>query len=87
MPKGKRITEEIRRAVYAHWDSGMNKVEIGKRVNHPKQPSQISLRTDRTAIRFALFAVKKATQAQDIAGGAVEISEAKRISCLKVWYP
>ena len=32
MPKGKRITEEVRREVYSLWDSGMNKVEIGKRV-------------------------------------------------------
>ena len=33
MPKGKRITEELRREVYSHWDNGMNKAEIGRRIN------------------------------------------------------
>ena len=32
MPKGKRITEEVRREVYSLWDQGFSKVEIGKRV-------------------------------------------------------
>lgn len=32
MPKGKRITEELRREVYSLWEQGFSKVEIGKRV-------------------------------------------------------
>lgn len=32
MPKGKHVTEELKREVYALWDQGFSKVEIGKRV-------------------------------------------------------